>query len=159
MKNNYELDMECRERVSDRVWDQVSHQVRTQVFNQVVNQVTDQIWRQVRDQVYDRVSPLIWQETAKMRPGIFKFISDQVSDEVRDQVNRRIRDQVFNRVGSRVWRNIIFSPNKLVFIYSFLKGSFSPNSNIQILMCICTVQYLFMVEIISSICSTGTIKR
>ena len=36
-----------------------------------------------------------------------------------------------------------FSPNKLVFIYSFLKGSFSPNSNIQILkqilMCICTV--------------------
>ena len=62
-----------------------------------------------RRQVYGQVSPLIWQETAKMRPGIFKFISDQVSDEVRDQVNRPIRDQVFNRVGYRVWMNIHFT--------------------------------------------------
>jgi hypothetical protein len=43
MKNNYELDMECRERVSDRVWDQVSHQVR--------DQVNDRIWDQVRTHI------------------------------------------------------------------------------------------------------------
>ena len=67
-----------------------------------------QLQDECRRQVYGQVSPLIWQETAKMRPGIFKFISDQVSDEVRDQVWGQVEVQVFNRVGSRVWRNIIF---------------------------------------------------
>ena len=61
-----------------------------------------QLRDECRRQVYGQVSPLIWQETVKMRPGIFKFISDQVSDEVRDQVWDHALGQVYGQVREQL---------------------------------------------------------